>query len=165
MAPVQPVDPYPDPSWSGWGDPALVPKLPEAVRRLLADGLGVRGVSPAPASISELKPPAPRLGDDAVAALQAIVGSDNLLTDDEARIRHLRGRSTPDLLRLRASELGGAPDAVILPGTHEEVLSVLQACSERRIAVVRYGGGPRWWAVSSRTPCGSPGWSRSTSGA
>ena len=118
-----------------------MPELPEAVRRLLADGLGARGGSRAPASISDLEPPAPRLGDDALAALRAVVGAGNVLADDEARIRHLRGKSTPDLLRLRARDLGGAPDLVVLPGSHEEVLSMLQACSERRIAVVPFGGG------------------------
>jgi alkyldihydroxyacetonephosphate synthase len=141
MAHVQPVDPSPDPSWSGWGDPALVPELPEAVRRLLADGLGVRGGSPGPGSISELKPPAPRLAVDALGAFRAIVGAEHVLADDEARIRHLRGKSTPDLLRLRARDLDGAPDAVLLPGTHDDVMSVLKTCTERRIAVVPYGGG------------------------
>ncbi|HUE27591.1 MAG TPA: FAD-binding protein, partial [Solirubrobacteraceae bacterium] len=141
MTAVYPAEPDPDLSFSGWGDPSLVPELPEAVRQLLAEGLGVRGGSPAPASISQLKPPSPRLGDDAVAALQALVGPADVLTDDESRVRHLRGKSTPDLLRLRAGDLGGAPDAVVLPATHDEVLAVLRACSERQIAVIPYGGG------------------------
>ena len=141
MDPVYPVDPHPDPSWSGWGDPALVPELPEAVRRLLADGFGVRGGPQPPRSIADLKPPAPQLDDRAVASLAEIVGREHALTDDETRIRHLRGKSTPDLLRLRAGDLAGAPDAVLLPSSHEEVLAVLRVCSEWRIAVVPYGGG------------------------
>jgi alkyldihydroxyacetonephosphate synthase len=141
MDPVYPVDPHPELSWSGWGDPALVPELPAAVRRLLEDGLGVRRGSGRPRSIADLKPPAPALDHEALAALAEIVGAGNALTDDEARIRHLRGKSTPDLLRLRACELDGTPGAVLLPSSHEEVLAVLRVCSERRIAVVPYGGG------------------------
>ena len=41
MAIARPTDPYPDPSWSGWGDPAQTPVLGEDVRALLAQGLGV----------------------------------------------------------------------------------------------------------------------------
>ncbi|MGH3241757.1 MAG: FAD-binding oxidoreductase, partial [Spirillospora sp.] len=61
--------------------------------------------------------------------------------DTESRVRHTRGKSTPDLLRIRAGETSDAPDSVVLPGTHDEVLAVLRACAERRIAVVPFGGG------------------------
>ena len=64
-----------------------------------------------------------------------------MLADDESRIRHTRGKSTPDLLRLRAGDATAAPDLVLLPGSHEEVLDLLRVCSERRIAVVPFGGG------------------------
>ncbi|MGZ4247247.1 MAG: hypothetical protein ACXVUE_02930, partial [Solirubrobacteraceae bacterium] len=42
---ARPKDPYPDPSWSGWGDPLHVPVLSESMRGLLAQGLGVREAS------------------------------------------------------------------------------------------------------------------------
>ena len=42
MAIARPTDSYPDPSWSGWGDPSQTPVLGEDVRALLAQGLGVR---------------------------------------------------------------------------------------------------------------------------
>ena len=34
-----------------------------------------------------------------------------------------------------------APDAVVAPAAHEQVLAVLQACSEAGVAVVPFGGG------------------------
>jgi alkyldihydroxyacetonephosphate synthase len=135
MVLARPPDPYPDLSTWGWGDPAQVPELPEGVRTLLADGLGVRHDLPR-AGLVELAPP--RLSGDEFAGA---VGEADVLTDDEARLRHLRGKSTPDLLRLRAGDGVGAPDAVVLPASHEEVLDVLRVCSERRIAVVPFGGG------------------------
>ena len=53
----------------------------------------------------------------------------------------MRGKSMTDLLRLRDGELRGAPDLVLLPGTHEQVLDALAICSAARIAVVPFGGG------------------------
>jgi alkyldihydroxyacetonephosphate synthase len=62
--------------------------------------------------------------------------------DDRAtRVEHAAGRSYPDLVRLRTGDLAGAPDAVVAPGTAEEVGAVLAACSEARVAVVPFGGG------------------------
>ena len=98
MALARPTEPYPDQSWSGWGDSELVPNLPEQVLALLADGLGVKRAPGRPGPIAEVEVPATRLASDAVRELSAIVGEDGVLADDESRIRHTRGKSTPDLL-------------------------------------------------------------------
>jgi alkyldihydroxyacetonephosphate synthase len=140
MAIARPTEPYPEQSWTGWGDPALASVLGEDMLQLLRGGLGVDGAAAgAPPSLDGLALAGSRLPD--VAPLAAVVGDANVLTDAEARIRHLRGKSTPDLLRLRAGDTSDAPDAVVLPGSHDEVLGVLRLCSERRIAVVPFGGG------------------------
>jgi alkyldihydroxyacetonephosphate synthase len=141
MPPVRPRDRYPDISWSGWGDPALRPVLPDGLLKLLREGLGVRRERPAPDSIEALTLPAPRLPAGVVARLTDVVGESGALSDHESRVRHTRGKSTPDLLLLRDGELSGAPDLVLLPGTHEEVLALLAICSEHRLAVVPFGGG------------------------
>jgi alkyldihydroxyacetonephosphate synthase len=141
MASVRPSDPYPDQSWSGWGDPALVPELPEQVRSLLAAGLGVAHAPGPPGPISAVELPEPRLADDAVQELRGILGADAALADHDVRVLHTRGKSTPDMLRLRAGDASAAPDLVVLPGSHEQVVEVLRVCSERRIAVVPFGGG------------------------
>jgi alkyldihydroxyacetonephosphate synthase len=141
MAPVRPADPYADQSWSGWGDPTRVPELPEQVRALLTDALGVGAASGPAGSIADVELPPPRLPSAARAALSSIVGAANAADDDEARLRHTRGKSTPDLLRIRGGDAGGAPDLVLLPGSHDEVIEVLRVCSEQRIAVVPFGGG------------------------
>jgi alkyldihydroxyacetonephosphate synthase len=64
-----------------------------------------------------------------------------VLTDDESRRRRTRGKSTPDLLRARSGDLHDAPDAVVRPGTAEEVQQVLEAAARHRVAVVPFGGG------------------------
>ncbi|MGZ4196420.1 MAG: FAD-binding oxidoreductase [Solirubrobacteraceae bacterium] len=138
---ARPTDPYPDPSWSGWGDPLHVPVLSESMRGLLAQGLGVREASRTAASLTEVTLAASRLDPAAVAELAAVVGDEHALADDETRVRHTRGKSLTDLLRLRAGEAADAPDLVLLPGSHDEVLACLRVCSQRRIAVVPFGGG------------------------
>jgi alkyldihydroxyacetonephosphate synthase len=128
-----------DAAWWGWGDPAQTPVLPDAVLKLLADGLGVREGPGHPASMPELGPP--RLDPASMAALATVVGRGCAVEDRETRIRHVRGKSTADLLRLRAGDVASAPDLVLLPSSHDEVLELLRICSERRVAVVPFGGG------------------------
>jgi alkyldihydroxyacetonephosphate synthase len=138
MAIARPNEPYPHQSWAGWGDPIQVPVLSDAVTGLLRDGLGVKSPGRAP---TEPEPAPGRLDEESLDALRQVVGSENVLLDARARIGHTRGKSTPDLLRMRLGDAGGAPDAVLEPATHDEVLSILRHCSERRIAVVPFGGG------------------------
>ncbi|MBO2453120.1 FAD-binding oxidoreductase [Actinomadura barringtoniae] len=127
--------------WSGWGDPAKATPLPDSVVGLLRDLLGVKPVEAPPKALEEIEVAATRLSGGDLAALGAEVGAANVLTGVEARVRHTRGKSTPDLLRIRSGETADAPDAVVLPGSHDEVLAALRLCSQRRIAVVPFGGG------------------------
>jgi alkyldihydroxyacetonephosphate synthase len=85
--------------------------------------------------------PEPSLTTSAYEALTAPVGADHVLTDAESRIRHTRGKSTVDLLRIRRGDVSDAPDAIVQPASHEEVVQVLEACARHRVAVVPFGGG------------------------
>jgi alkyldihydroxyacetonephosphate synthase len=118
-----------------------VPVLSDQILDLLAQGLGVRAPTGAAASLDSVALPEPRLSGEAREALQRVVGSEHLWTDHEVRVRHTRGKSTPDLLRLRAGEGLDAPDLVVFPGSHDEVVELLQTCARHRIAVVPFGGG------------------------
>jgi alkyldihydroxyacetonephosphate synthase len=95
----------------------------------------------APPALTDVRLPPGTLSTQALADLRAAVGADHVDTGDEARVRHARGKSTVDLLRLRAADAAGAPDAVVRPGGHDEVLAVLEACGRHRVAVVPFGGG------------------------
>ena len=141
MAPSRPSAPYPEPAWSGWGDPSAVPELSEQILSLLAQGLGVRTPSVGPASLDAVALPEPRLAVGVRQELAELVGPEHALEDHAVRVRHTRGKSTPDLLRLRAGEGSDAPDLILFPATHEEVLGLLRICSEHRVAVVPFGGG------------------------
>ncbi|MEV0229400.1 FAD-binding oxidoreductase [Nonomuraea sp. NPDC050786] len=127
--------------WSGWGDPAKARELPEQVRRLLRDFLGVRAPDTPAVALESVRLPPVALSGSLLGALAGIVGPAHVLTSHEARVRHTRGKSTPDLLRMRTGDGSDAPDAVVLPGSHDEVAELLRVCSAERVAVVPFGGG------------------------
>jgi len=128
-------------SWSGWGDPAQASELPAAVIDRLRTALGVTRATPAPAAIAELTLQAPRLAAPVAQRLSATVGDAHARGDHAPRVRHALGRSTLDLLALRAGAPLGAPDLVLAPGGHAEVMAILRICSDARVAVVPFGGG------------------------
>ncbi|MEU7747386.1 FAD-binding oxidoreductase [Nonomuraea sp. NPDC049158] len=127
--------------WSGWGDPAKARELPPQIRELLHDLLGVREPAAPAASFESVRLAPVALSPVRLAALADVVGHEQVLTSRTARIWHTRGKSTPDLLRIRAGDGSAAPDAVLLPGSHEEVAALLRLCAAERIAVVPFGGG------------------------
>src|SRR5437879_1345373 len=116
--------------WSGWGDPERAERLPDSVIDLLRELLGLRAEPAQPVKLAEIEPPPPR---PVAASLADLVGEEHVRTDDETRIRHTRGKSTPDLLRIRAGDASTAPDAVVLPGSHDEVAALLERCAEQRV--------------------------------
>jgi len=128
-------------SWRGWGDPAQAAGLPESLQRLLRDALGVGAGRPAPESLSQVQLVPARLDRRIALELAGIVGADGVRGDDETRLRHAIGRSTPDLLALRAGAPIAAPDLVLAPDSHDQVMTLLARCSARRVAVVPFGGG------------------------
>jgi alkyldihydroxyacetonephosphate synthase len=128
-------------SWDAWGNPADAVELPQGARELVQQALGVRRAVVPTVTLDAVRLPEPSLPASARRRLAGAVGDGNLREDREDRIRHTRGKSTPDLLRLRAGEADDAPDAVLTPGTHAEILDVLRICSDERVAVVPFGGG------------------------
>ena len=127
--------------WFGWGDDDAATPLSPDVLALLKAGLGVQPRDARPVALDDVRVPASVLPAAARAALVSDVGREHLLDDDRSRVLHTRGKSTPDLLRLRSGEASDAPDAVVLPADEDEVLAVLRTCVTHRVAVVPYGGG------------------------
>ena len=125
--------------WWGWGTADRHEPLSENTRALLSRMLGI-DQEPLPSG----PPPAPqstRLTDDVRQELISIVGSTSVATDSMSRIAHCRGKSTTDLLRIRGGDAIDAPDAVVFPESHEQVLALLQTCQHHHLAVVPFGGG------------------------
>ena len=129
-----------DPVWWGWGAARAHHRLPDAVRDLLGQ-LGIPAQPSPPVALSEVVLPPVRLPAAVRSQLAAVVGPDQIRDDRETRVRHCRGRSTVDLIRLRSGDGSDAPDAVVTPGGHDEVLAVLRVCADHGVAVVPFGGG------------------------
>ena len=127
-------------AWNAWGDPDLAKPLSAGIRSLLEQALGITGQETPPPGIDEVRLTPSALSEEHRAGLAAIVGERHLRTDDRDRLLHAGGKSTPDLLRRREVQQD-APDAVLLPGTDDEVAAVLDYCTRQRIAVVPFGGG------------------------
>jgi alkyldihydroxyacetonephosphate synthase len=123
--------------WDAWGtEPA---RFPPGAKTILATLLSGKARAVPRRDAPALVPS--RLGEQARGALGAVIGDDHVTVDDTVRMLHLGGKSTPDLLRRRLDDPQSAPDAVVSPASHAEVLAVLAVCSEHDIAVVPFGGG------------------------
>src|SRR4051794_6742537 len=132
-SPKQQVEMHPQ----RWGDPASATDLPDSARGLIELAFGL-AETPA---VDEVTVPAPALSEELLDSLRAVLGVEQVLTDDETRRLRTRGKSTPDLLKARAGEVGDAPDVVVRPGSHDAVEAVLAWAVEHHVAVVPFGGG------------------------
>ncbi|MEU2035632.1 FAD-binding oxidoreductase [Nocardia amamiensis] len=127
--------------WDAWGIPAGHQPLPERVRTLLTQVFGVSGNPVARRDEGDVPLRESALTPAQRAGLAEVVGAGNVSSDHRDRLRHAGGKSTPDLLRRRAEGPQDAPDAVVSPADHEQVLAVLAYCAEHAVAVVPFGGG------------------------
>lgn len=127
--------------WDAWGVAAGHQPLSEKIRGLLAQVFGISGepVARRDARDVPIVPSALTAADRT--GLTEIVGDQHLSVADVDRLRHAGGKSTPDLLRRRAGEPQNAPDAVVFPADHAQVLALLSYCAEHGVAVVPFGGG------------------------
>lgn len=136
-----PADLLPPMKWNAWGDPDAAKPLSDGIRSLLKQALGVEeSTVPAPtADEVRLRPSA--LSDADRDGLSSIVGAEYCSVDDRGRLLRAGGKSTLDLLRRKDSGVQDAPDAVLIPGSEDEIASILQFCAARGIAIVPFGGG------------------------
>ena len=124
--------------WWGWGDPARPPALPEHALEFLRAEVGIAPAPRAPVELEAVALPEPALPEPARAALEAVA---HVRDDRVARVVHAAGKGYVDLVRQRAGDASQAPDAVVYPGSHDEVRGVLEACASAGVAVVPFGGG------------------------
>jgi len=134
----------PDPRmrWWGWGEDGHDGPLSPGAQALLAEQIGPLPAGHRdPVALEDVRLPEPALPAAARELLVAAVGAEHVREDRLARVTHAAGRGYHDLVRLRAGDASGAPDAVVYPGDAAEVAAVLRACGEAGVAVVPFGGG------------------------
>lgn len=131
--------------WWGWGQegvefthedkPALAPFILKAI------GVDVRRKGTPPLRFDQLQIPDPALPDDLWEALEQAVSRRYLSLDPLDRVVHARGKSLRDLVWQRAGDLPRIPDAVVRPGSEDEVTAILQAAMRFDAVVIPFGGG------------------------
>ncbi len=136
--------------WWGWGEEGRRLSLPDSALSMLRSELGEGDPWPR-VTLEEVAVPEARPIPEAVARA---AGPRGLLSAHEQRVHRAAGRSYPDLVRLRAGRLGAAPDAIVLPGSDEQVGAMVQACAGAGVAVVPFGGGTS--VVGGVEPLGGP---------
>ena len=126
--------------WSRWGDPAKQHPVSETMKELIEAFLGPLEERPAVA-VTDVRLPDVGLDGDHLAALRSLVGDEHVHTAADWRLARTRGKSTPDLLKIRSGDADDAPDAVVRPLDHDDVAAVVAWCVENDVALVPFGGG------------------------
>lgn len=135
--PIDVPSPRPRSRWDAWGTSSS--PLPTGAKSLIRIVLPGKAHAVPRITAPTLEPSTLDSGD--LSAFIEIVGVSNATCDDADRILHLGGKSTPDLLARRSPRTQTAPDAVVSPASHDEIVAILRLCTERGIAVVPFGGG------------------------
>lgn len=117
--------------WNGWGDETTTYPLPTNANQVLIDWVG-DGTPPKDITYEEaLKlPPPGKLPQHPL-----------IDTSAEARLRHARGQSLPDLIAMRSGQIGSFPDGVAFPTTDEQVAELIQFAAQHNFRLIPYGGG------------------------
>jgi alkyldihydroxyacetonephosphate synthase len=127
--------------WWGWGDPEHPPALPTHALDFLRDSVGLGEQPRPPVALGQVRLAATALAPATLTRLAEIVDAHNVRDGHAERVLHAAGKGYPDLVRLRAGEPEGAPDAVVYPASHEQLQALLKLCTEESLAVVPFGGG------------------------
>lgn len=135
------LDSRPPMRWWGWGDPSRPSALPPHALAFLRETVGVAETPRPPVALEHVSLPPAAISADALRALGEAVGAENVRDDHGERVWHAAGKGYPDLVRLRAGSPEGAPDAVVYPGSREDLRRLLSTCARMSLAVVPFGGG------------------------
>lgn len=129
-----------------WGDPNFVKYPKESLYKMMKEKFkmtdedfshyaGDIGMDP-------VKLDAPcNLAQEHLDAFGEIVGKQNVTTEDYPRLAVAYGKTGYDAARLRERRIDCLPDAVLYPGTTEEVEKIVAYCTEHKIPLYVYGGG------------------------
>ncbi|GAC1656036.1 MAG: FAD-binding oxidoreductase [Candidatus Dormibacteraceae bacterium] len=121
----------------GWGyeDQDLTRDEKQAFAAALGQRLGGAPLTVSePPSLDEIELPEPRLRPPAALA--------GLCTADRyERAGHTYGKSYRDVVRAYRRDFRAAPDLVALPGSEQDIASLLDWCGEKGIIAIPYGGG------------------------
>jgi alkyldihydroxyacetonephosphate synthase len=131
--------------WWGWGpadvtyDMASRTDLWPWIQRVA--GISSRATIFDPVDRAELQLPPRCTNREVETVLRPLLAPHQIRTDDEDRLAHAYGRSYRDLVRIRSGSVDSAPDLVVYPETHEDVVTVVDVCQKQGAALIPFGGG------------------------
>ncbi len=121
----------------GWGveEHGLTPEQQNKLGVRVAERFGTAVPAPlVPPSIDELDLPAPRIAPPSALAA--------LCTDDIGeRAGHTYGKSFRDVWRALHRDFSRPPDLVAVPRNEDDIVALLDWCTDEDIAAIPYGGG------------------------
>jgi len=133
----------------GWGTEGggLTREQRDGIALALSSRFDLSGVEATePPTLAEIDLREPRIG--APGSLQTICTS-----DPDERAGHTYGKSFRDITRAFARDFTNPPDLVALPRHENDVVSLLDWCSEAGVAAIPYGGGS---SVTGGVECAVP---------
>ena len=133
--------------WWGWGDPKIEfdisdkPNLwPYVVRSFdLPEKFAQHPEKPI--DRNKITLPEPKINQDFVKSLSALLFPDQITTDEDERIVHTYGKSFPDIFKARRGLFKPPPDMIVLPHNHDEVVKIIQLANQNDVVVIPFGGG------------------------
>lgn len=130
--------------WWGWGDPNVTFPIQDkpTLWPFIQGKLALKGdhLCPPIARQDFVLPPVQQ-NAKFLAAVKAALKPDQLTTDEDERILRCYGKSYPNLLWARKGYVQQAPDLVIFPESHEDVVAIVEAASAHDVCVIPFGGG------------------------
>ena len=142
--------------WWGWGEEGISysdegrPKFAKFVKDKV--GLDIHGKTTLAPDLATLDVPPTQLTDDLRAKLNEAIGEEYVLTDDETRVACGYGRGIRDLVRVRKGDFGRLPDAVVYPGSEEDVVKLMELATEMNLVLIPFGGGSNIVAATEAEP-------------
>ena len=130
--------------WNGWGDESVAYNLSSHAEEYLRERLG-SGEPPRDVKLEEVRTPPARLPKHPL-----------VNQEKEARIRHSRGESFPDLVALRSGRIDAFADGVTFPGREAEVEELISYARFVGATLVPRGGGTSVVGGVNPLPGGRP---------
>jgi alkyldihydroxyacetonephosphate synthase len=131
--------------WWGWGDPNLTFPMADkpALWPWVMTKLGLTSATPKtnPVELASIELPPSRAGATLLAEIRAILGPGQVSLEPFDRLQHSYGKSFPDLFRVRHGIVNRAPDAVLLPDSHEQVEALVRLAQKLDFCLIPFGGG------------------------
>ena len=131
--------------WWGWGDPALTFPMADKPKLWpwIAQKLGVVSASPteAPVALDSIELGPSCMDAAMLAELHRILRPEQITTERLERLLHSYGKSFPDLFCVRRGIVKRAPDAILLPDSHDQVEALVKLAHERNYCLIPFGGG------------------------